>query len=280
MTPISPDSLQNLMKVLEAVPDINDALIRNKTLCAYTNSRDFIYIDFGNSVGAAGDANQALDIPATMTLVDFGLKSKTLKVLSEGYQLPVSHREDGNKITFVFGNGSGGQIFESNIPIINNHHKQEDFDAIFNSSELVELFNIDIPTATMQKLKSVIDLYKASASIVREEAADGTVGLAIRVQSSSKTDDYKTALADRDLFADNAINLSQPLKLQRFLFDYNFGGDTINMKFYSLGDKIVIDVHGTLEGRNVRYVHRATIEKSLDEIVNISQNTIDLQLGI
>lgn len=280
MTQINSTDLQQLMRILEAVPDINDVLIRNKTLCALTNSRDLVYIDFANTQNFEDELNQELDIPSTMTLVDFGIKSKTLKALSENYAVPVSYKEENNKITFVFGSGSTGQIFESNIPIVNNHHKLQDFEEIFNNPEIRELFTLNISTATMNKLKTMLDLYKASPSIIREEMEDGSTNLVLRIQSSSKTDEYKTSISDTDKFNEKGINLTQPLKLQRFLFDYAFSGESIEMKFYSLDDKIIIRVSGILEGRHIQYVYRTQLEKSLDEIVDITAATIDFAIGM
>jgi len=281
MKEITDVTMKSLIDVLIQIPDIDDMIIINKQLCSKTNSGDYVLIDLST-----------LDIPNSVTMADFGLKSKILKVLTNDWKKSIEYIEDAKSITYKIGN----QVYYSVIPIINNPNSSSIYSEILNESEL--LFEIDLDVTTFHKIKSVIELYKAFPELIINEEGNES-SLAVNITSSSKTDKFVLDIHDENEFATHGIELKEPLRLSRPLFLYPFDGSvekaestgpvvdededssenkSIKMSFYRQDHKIIINTTGMIKGSRVSYLFETSIEQSIDDLIDI--NGIDLDLGI
>jgi len=281
MKEITDVTMKSLIDVLIQIPDIDDMVIINKQLCSKTNSGDYVLIDLST-----------LDIPNSVTMADFGLKSKILKVLTNDWKKSIEYIEDAKSITYKIGN----QVYYSVIPIINNPHSSAVYSEILNQSDI--LFEIDLDVNTFHKIKSVIELYKAFPELIINEEGDES-SLAVNITSSSKTDKFVLDIHDENEFAKHGIELKEPLRLSRPLFLYPFDcsvemaestgpvvdedensseNKSIKMSFYKQDNKIIINTTGMIKGSRVSYLFETSIEQSIDDLIDI--NGIDLDLGI
>lgn len=287
-TQIHDKTMKSLIDVLTQIPDIDDMIIRDKKLCSKTNSGDYALIDLSN-----------LPIPTNMTIADFGLKSKVLKVLTNDWSKDMTYEETDKAISYTIGN----QVYYSIIPIINNPFSMDTYEGILSDAAI--LFEIDLTVHTFQKIKSVIELYKAFPELISNSEGDGENTLAVNITSSSKTDKFVLDIHDVDSFAANGIELKEPLRLSRPLFLYPFDASgvlpleegvehsqeaidayklaveeagIIKMSFYKQEHKIIIKTTGTIRGSEVSYLFETSIEQSIDDLIDI--NGIDLDLGL
>jgi len=281
MHTITDTAMKSLIDVLVQIPDIDDMVMRNKQLCSKTNSGDYVKINLSN-----------LDIPNTITMADFGLKSKILKILTNDWTKDINYDETDKAISYIIGN----QVYYSIIPIINNPYSADIYDEIL--AEADTLFEIDISVVTFHKIKSVIELYKAFPELIVNTKGEGVPSLAVNITSSSKTDNFVLDIHDVDEFNTHGIELKEPLRLSRPLFLYPFdataptnpdavdqteldedaGSGMIKMAFYKQDHKIIIKTTGMIKGSEVSYLFETSIEQSIDDLIDI--NGIDLDLGL
>jgi len=257
MFTIKSETMKNLIELLVQVPDVDDMIINNKELCVKTNSGDYVRIPL-----------DSLDIPDQMTITDFGVKSKVIKVLSDDWSHDIQYLEDDSSVFYQI----GSQMYHGVIPMINNPYSADKFKEYLQNAE--ELFTLNVNYQTFSKIKAIIELYKAYPTIVANDK-----GMTINITSSSKVDKFDIKISDKNLFGEAGIELKDPLKLHRELFSYSLdqNKDCI-MTFFKDQHKILVKSTLVMNGFVVEYLFVTTLSETIEDLVDI--NGIDLDLGI
>jgi len=256
-------NLKDLFNVLVQIPDVQDIVIRDRIFCVKTDSNDYVHIDFSQYEDRF-KPNE--NIPADkMTLSDFGVKYKTVKILSDNFENPVQYFETDDSVLFLF---NANQAFRSRIPMLNNNFSLEEWNELFGNAERIG--EITIKLSDFQKIKAMLELYKANPWL---ELTDDNE-LSISVISSNKNDSSSFPVSENIL--GEVINKDDPIKLQRILFTYGFGSD-VKLEFYKSGDNLIVKATGTIDGVDTSYAFIVGLSNSLDDLgVDISGIDLDL----
>jgi len=257
-------NLKDLFNVLVQIPDVQDIVIRNRILCVKTDSNDYVYIDF-TKYDDRFKPNE--NIPDDkMTLSDFGVKYKTVKILSDNFENTVQYFESDDSVLFLF---NANQAFRSRIPMLNNNYSLDEWNELFGNAERIG--EIVIRLSDFQKIKAMLELYKANPWL---ELTDDNE-LSISVISSNKNDSSSFPVSENIL--GDIINKDDPIKLQRILFTYGFNSD-VNLEFYKSNDNLVVKATGQIDGVDVSYAFIVGLNNSIDDLdVDITNISLDLE---
>jgi len=258
-------NVKDLFNVLVQIPDVQDIVIKDKIFCVKTDSNDYVYIDFNQYADRfIENENIPKDI---MTLSDFGVKYKTVKILSNNFANIVQYFESDDSVSFLF---NANQAFRSRIPMLNNNYSLDEWNDVFNEAEKVG--DITISLDDFQKIKAMLELYKANPWL---ELTEDNM-LSISVISSNKNDSSSFPVSDNIL--GELINKDEPIKLQRILFTYGFGSD-VKLEFYKSNDNLIVKATGTIDNVNTSYAFIIGMSNSLDDI-GVDISGIDLDMSI
>jgi len=255
--------LDKLFNILAEIPDVHDMIIKDKILCIKTDSNDYVKADL--SLLDATENVEGVEInyiTDNMTLTDFAVKYKVIKVLSDNFQVPVEYDEDEEKVAFFMPKTS----YVSRIPIINNNYSLDTWNELFEGEHLGD---ITLPKNEFLKIKTVLDTYKAYPYL---EIKDDKVYIV--ATTASKQDSTDFLVSETNIFANE--NISETIKLQRILFTYSFDGD-VTLSFYKNADgNLTVNSKGEIKGVAVEYAFKTTLNDANFDDIDISNINLNV----
>ena len=255
--------LDSLFNILAEIPDVHDIIIKDKILCVKSDSNDYVKADL-SLLDATTDINgiEVNHITSNMTLTDFAVKYKIIKVLSDNFSTPVEFDEDTEKVAFFMPKTS----YVSRIPIINNAYALDTWNELFEGEKLGEIV---LPKNDFLKIKTVLDTYKAFPYL---EVKDDKVFIVSTTASKQDSTDFQ--VSDTNIFANEDITDS--IKIQRILFTYSFDGD-VNLSFYKNADgNLTVNAKGSIKGADIEYAFKTALNDSNFDDIDISGISLDV----